>query len=99
MITPHTSLCLMTHWISQARSSLSLALLNAVATSAFIVSIVISFWDLKDFMAWSNCACISFPENQKECSAKRATTKRIVSYLFENNKFIIPAIAWILESP
>jgi hypothetical protein len=27
-----------------------------------------------------NCASISFPKNQKECSAKRAVTYRIVRY-------------------
>jgi hypothetical protein len=40
--------------------------------------IVICFWDLKDLIAWGNCVFISIPENQKECSAKRAITNRIL---------------------
>ena len=98
-IMPHTSLWLMTHWMSQAGSSLLMALLNAVSTCAFNILILMCFWDLKDLTAWGNCASICSPDNQKECSAKRAITNRIVRYWLQSNWFIIPAVAWNLESP
>ena len=78
-IMSHTSLWLMTHWISQAGFSLLMALLNAVSTCAFNILMVMCFWDLKDLIAWGNCAPISSPENQKECSAKRAMTDKILN--------------------
>jgi hypothetical protein len=43
-------------------------------------------------MAWGNCASIFFPENQKECSVKRAMTNGIVKYSLQNNRFVIPAV-------
>jgi hypothetical protein len=33
------------------------------------------------------------PENQKECSARRAKTNGIIKYSVKNNGFAIPAIA------
>ena len=95
----HTSLLSITHWMSQAGSSLSLALLNAVSTLAFTIVILMCFWDLKDFTAWGNCSFICCPENEKECSARRAITDRVVSYSLNINWFVIPVIAWNLESP
>ena len=97
--TSHTSLWLMTHWMSQAGSSLSLALLNAASTSAFNTLMVMCFWNLKDLIAWGNCASRSLPENQKECSAKRAKTNRTVRYPWKINGLVLPAAAWNLESP
>ena len=79
--------------MSQVGSPLSMALLNAVSTCAFNILVVMCFWDLKDLMAWGNCSSMSWPENQKECSAKRAITNRIVRYWLQNKQFIIPAIA------
>ena len=98
-IMSHTSLWSMTHWMSQAGFFLSQALLNAASTSALTILIVICFWDLKDLMAWGICASIFFPENQKECSAKRARTNEILRYLLKIDVLAIPAIAWNLESP
>ena len=95
----HTSLLSITHWMSQAGSSLSLALLNAVSTLAFTMLILMCFWDLKDLTAWVSCFSIFCPENQKECSARRAITDGVVSYSLNINGFAIPVIVWNLESP
>ncbi len=85
--------------MSQAGSSLSLALLNAVSTSVLSLLMLMCFWDLKDLIAWENCASIFSPENQKECSARRVTTDEIVSYVLKISGFGIPAMAWNLKSP
>jgi hypothetical protein len=45
-------------------------------------------------IAWDNCVSIVLPENQKECSAKRATTNKCVSYLVKMNEFALPAMIW-----
>jgi hypothetical protein len=45
---------------------------------------LVCFWDLNDLTAWGNCSVMWLPENQKECSVRRATTKRIISYLYIN---------------
>ena len=76
----------MSHLISQAESSLFLAFLNAVSTSARVV--LICAWDLKDLIAKRNCSSILLPENQKEYSARRVTTDRIVSYIYICDKGI-----------
>ena len=82
----HTSLLLITHWMSQAESFLSVALLNAFSTAAQVM--LMYCWNLKDLTAWGNCSTISWPENQKECSARRAITGRFISYLWGENKRI-----------
>jgi len=48
------------------------ALLNAVSTAARVILMCV--WVLKDLMAERNCSAIFLPENQKECSARRAIT-------------------------
>ena len=95
-LVSHTSLLSMTHWMSQVGSSLSLALLNAVSMLAFII-LMLCDRDLKDLIAWGSCFFIYPPENQKECSARRAITDKFVSYAFKINGFVIQAMAWNLE--
>jgi len=97
-IISHTSLFPMIHWMSQVGCSLSLALLNAVSMLAFIVSMLCD-WDLKDLIAWGSWFFISLPENQKECSARRVITDKIISYALKLMEFVIPAMARNLESP
>ena len=97
-LVSHTSLLSMTHWMSQVGSFSSVALLNAVSMLAFTIFMLCD-WDMKDLIAWGSCSFIYPPENQKECSARRAITDKIVSYAFKINGFVIPAMAWNLESP
>lgn len=98
MILP-TSLLSITHWMSQAGSLLSLALLNAVSTPMFSVAILMCLCNLNDLIAWESCFSILFAENQKECSIRRARTKKIFKYWLKNKGFAIPATAWNLGSP